>query len=226
MTWYDELDFAENPFTIKPREELEEYIGQKKILNQILRKVNQKKIIILRGELGTGKTSILKSIINEFKGKRIVYYHNAFSSKQDIDAKKISKNAGGYLSRKLGVETKNIVLLVDEAHVLSGKSFEEITKNFKKTFRAVVLVTSEMNYKFPSQIDKLKEEFQLHKFTSEMAKELVANRLNGETEILPDEMVEKIYDKSKTPREFLQRCEDACKSAVEKGRVTVTVKDF
>lgn len=226
-SWYDELDFAENPFTIKPRQDLQEYIGHTQTINQILKHIQQKKVVIIKGEFGTGKTSILKSIISEHKGNRKIFYYNAFKTKKDIDTQKISKNAGGYLSKKLGLKTKDIILLVDEAHVLSQKSFQEIKKAYKKIFKSIIFVTSEIKYEFPEIIQKLKpKKFELKKFSEQNALQIVSNRLNGETDILPDVVVKKIYSESKTPREFLQKCEDACITALQKGKMKVTIKDL
>jgi replication-associated recombination protein RarA len=225
MSWYKKLKIKENPFTIKPNQNLENYIGNQDQIKNILRLVNEKKLIIIKGEYGTGKTTILKSIINEFKGQKKLFYQNAFYS-NEINPKKISIEAGNFFSRTLNIETKDIILLIDEAHALSDGAFEQITKEFKKTFKAIILATSKTDYVFPQKIQLLKtKEFLLEKFTKENAKEIVKTRLNGSHQVLPENVIEVIYDQSKTSREFLQKCDDACRNAIEKGKTKVSVKD-
>lgn len=225
MSWYNELKLKENPFSIKPNQTLKNYVGEQEQIQNILRLVNEKKLIIIKGEYGTGKTTILKSIINEFKGEKKLFYQNAFYS-NEINPNKISVDAGNIISRTLKLKTKDIILLVDEAHALTDDAFEQIAKEFKKTFKAIILATSNTEYVFPQRIQLLKtKEFQLEKFTKENAKEIVKTRLNGSHNLLPEPVIEIIYDQSKTPREFLQKCDDACKNAIEKGKTKVSIKD-
>ncbi len=223
MTWYDELDFAENPFTIKPRKSLDEFIGNKKIISQILASVEEGEDIIIKGTYGSGKTSVLKSLIKEFGGRRKLFYYNAYDD-EELDIDEILKKAGLF-SRLLNIKSKNVVFLIDEAHNLKTSFFKEL-KTYKNNgwIKSIVLVSTRPGFKaFKDFSDK---EYVLKTFNLVEAKDLVKNRLVDEHSLLPDKIIEKIYKKSKNPRDFLQKCEEACWNAISRGSYKVSEKDL
>ncbi len=223
MTWYDELDFAENPFTIKPRESFDEFIGNKKTVSQILDSVEKGEDIIIKGPYGSGKTSVLKSMIKKFGGNRKLFYYNAYSG-EEVDVESVLKKAG-LVSGFFRVRSKNVVFLVDEAHNLKASFLKEL-KKYKEGdwIKSIILVSTRQGFKgFKGFADK---EYSLKKFSLDEAKTLVKNRLVDEHKIMPNKVIEKIYNQSKNPRDFLQRCEEACWKTVSRGSYKVSEKDL
>ena len=76
LTWFHELGFFDNPFSIKPAAFDNELMGYSQVIKEINDKVAGSYIVFISGEYGTGKTTVLKKIINEFKGKKQVIYYN------------------------------------------------------------------------------------------------------------------------------------------------------
>lgn len=220
MNWWDELDYLENPFTIKPRQKFEEFIGQEITIKKILKDVEKGKIITIKGEFGVGKSSILKSIIKKYEGKKVVCYIDAHKKNLDLNVQKISENAGGFFSKTFKIQTKNMILLVDEAQNLSQQEIQTLVSEHKKVFKTIVFATSKPDLVIQNSTNN----YYLQKFTLENAKELVKNRLNGE-QLLPDVVIQKLYEKSQTPRTFLQLCDDTMKNAVSKGKQEATLSD-
>ena len=226
MTWYDELDFVENPFTIKPRDSINEFIGHKQMVSQLKKAVESNNLVLIKGKYGTGKTSVLKSLINIYRGKGKVFYYNAFSSNKELDVDSVLRKAGGFFSRLFKVKSNNVVALIDEVHVLSTEKLEDLEDALDEGFfKSLILVTSELDYKVPKsvQVDK---EFEMNMFSEEEAHKIVMNRLVDEHKMLPKEIVRELYYMSSTPREFLQNCEDACQRAIDSGRRVVKKSDI
>lgn len=229
MTWYEELGFDSNPFTIKPQESFVDFFGESENVEKVLEQVGKGSVILVTGKYGTGKTTVMKAIIEEFKGKRKVAYYNCYTSEKNIDYEDILIKGGNWFSRLFNIRSKEMILLLDEAHNLLSKDLEELPEYFNEGyFKSIILVTSRDNFKWPKEIEDLIDgnRFRLNMFGEEDAMNLVANRLEDVADIIPEEMVKKIYKLSSTPREFLMRCEDACKNAIERGSDVVEPEDI
>jgi predicted AAA+ superfamily ATPase len=229
MNWYEELGFDTNPFTIKPQESFYDFYGEKDTIKDVLKAVTKGSMVQVIGEYGTGKTTVLKAIIDKFKGKRKVFYYNAYTSEKSIDYDRILVKGGSFFSRLFGIKTKEMILLLDEAHNMMPRDLEDLQDNFNEGFfKSVILVTSDKAHKFPKAIENLIDgnRFELKMFGFEDAKKIVANRLEDDSDILDVKYIERIYKASKTPREFLMRCEDACRRAFERGADKVEEQDI
>jgi type II secretory pathway predicted ATPase ExeA len=229
MTWFEELGYDENPFSIKPKKTFEDFFGHKEMIDKLLEKVEEGAFIIVKGQYGTGKTSVLKAIIDQYRGERKVAYVSCYETEKKIDINQLLKNAGNIISRFFGIRSKDVILLVDEAHNLMTKNLEELPEYYEDGFlRSVILVTSRPEHKFPKSVEEVADdnEMKFVMFGESDAVELIKNRLEDNDELLPEEMIKLIYKKSNTPREFLMNCEDACRRAVERSSDIVEKKDI
>ncbi|MCB9362767.1 AAA family ATPase [Candidatus Woesearchaeota archaeon] len=228
MAWYEEYDFVSNPFTIKPQEELEDFFGQKDIIDKIEDCYEEGAMIVVRGAYGTGKTTVMKGVIDLFKGERKVAYYNCYTSEKKIDFEDILVRGGNFLSSMFRMKTKDMILILDEAHNMMHKDFENVVDFFEDGyFRMVILVTSEDDFKFPAEINDIvgDQVYKLEMIDEKNAVELVKSRLEG-VNLMGDDVIKKILKASKTPREFMMRCDDACRKAVERGSEKVEDKDL
>lgn len=228
MTWYDELDFVENPFTIKPRSDFNEFIGHKNLANNAIKAIEGRKNILIRGRYGTGKTSVLKSLINTHKGKGKVFYYNAFANNKKLDFDNVIKNAGGFFSKAFGLKTKGLIALFDEAHALDEENLLEIEDYHRRGFfKSIILVTSEVDFEFPSSVMKLiDEEHTIPMFSESEAIAVVRNRLVDEHDLLPEDIIKEIYALSNSPRDFLQKCDDVCRNVFMRHAKKAAKKDL
>lgn len=226
--WYEEYDFISNPFTIKPQDSSEDFFGQKTLIKKVINHVKKGEVCVVRGKYGTGKTTILKGIIDMYKGKRKVAYYNAYTSERSIDYEDILVQGGSKMSTFFGLKSKGMILLLDEAHNLMKGDFERLANYYLDGyFKSVILVTSKVDFTFPSIVKDLvsDRDYELEKMGEEDAFKMVESRLEG-VELLDKKTVKDILKKSDSPRDFLMRCEDACRSAVERGSEKVEEKDI
>lgn len=228
MVWYEEFDFVSNPFTIKPQEDLDDFHGQKEIIKEANKVVSKGGSVVIHGPYGCGKTTILKGVIDRFKGKRKVAYYNAFTSERSIDFEDILVNGGSRISTFFGIKTKEMILLLDEAHNLMKKDFEELVEYYHEGyFKSIVFVTSESDYKFPDEVNDIIDEnvFELKMFSEKDAINFCEERLEG-VELLDKKSIKEIYKSAKSPRDFIMKCEDVCRHAVERGSEAVGAEDI
>jgi type II secretory pathway predicted ATPase ExeA len=229
MVWYEKYDFIENPFTIKPQETEDDFFGKKEIIRKVNSLVGKGKVVLIVGPYGTGKTTILKGIIDKFRGEKKVIYYNLYSgSDMAINFDTLLKNAGSVLSRFFRIKTKGVIMLIDEAHkMLKGDYYRLIDLYQQGYIRSIVLVSSDKGFRFPKVIRDLIDEnkFELTFLDEKNAIKLVRSRLEG-IKLLSDDMIKKILKKSESIRDFLLKCDDACRRAVERGSEKVEDEDL
>lgn len=140
-TWYKELGFHNNPLSIKPAAFTHDVFGNDKIIADVVRSVSNSQIIFVHGPYGTGKTTLLKSLINVFGGKKKVAYFHCKNAKKELDLDNILTGNRGFFARLFGLKNKNMILLLDEVEVLSSKDFDNILDYFYDGyFKSVVLM--------------------------------------------------------------------------------------
>ncbi|MBU0615754.1 MAG: hypothetical protein KJ601_06685, partial [Nanoarchaeota archaeon] len=70
LLWYQKIGFHNNPFSIKPSAFHNSLYGVEEKIKDILKLVDSGESVFISGEYGSGKTSALKKIIDEHKGKK------------------------------------------------------------------------------------------------------------------------------------------------------------
>ena len=226
QTWYNELGFEKNPFSIKPTA-IEEIIGNQKKVRDLTEKIRDSNIILIYGEYGAGKTTILKSIIKEFKGKRKVIYYNCNQNDRSVDFDKLLTNVGLF-RRIFRIKKKNMILFLDESQDLNLKDMERIKDYFYKDFfKSVVLVSKQEDLKLTDELNALigDNKFKINSLNRDDAIKIVRKRIDDKM-FISDNNIARIFAKNKNPRGFLKNCEDVCKYAFEKGKQAVSEEDI
>ncbi|MFH0808535.1 MAG: AAA family ATPase [archaeon] len=228
LTWYNELGFFNNPFSIKPAVFHNELFGNSFAISRIAKKLEEPGIVFVSGEFGTGKTSALKKLIAEFKGgvfsgKKVIYY-NCNQSDRSIDYDRLLINSGGFLRRLFGIRKKNMIILLDEMQDMNRKDLNRVKEYYDNGFfRSVVLVskyddlnlTEDLDYEIGSS------RFKLGNMTKNEAIMMIRKRI-GNLKFISDEMILKIFSKDENSRNFLKNCEDVCRVAFESGASEVS----
>jgi chromosomal replication initiation ATPase DnaA len=223
-TWYHNLGFFENPFSIKPAAFHSEVIGYDKTTDEINEKIAESNFVFVHGEYGTGKTTILQGIINRFKGKRRVIYYNCNQSTGVVDFNRLLINAGNFFQRLFRMKKKNMIILLDEAHDLSRRDLKRLEEYHKLGFfKSTVFVSKKKDIKLIKEMEALAGEniFILKTISDEEAIQVIRKRI-GDIEFISDDMIIRIFKKDKNPRAFLKNCEDVCRFASEQGAEEVT----
>ena len=230
VTWYNELGFFNNPFSIKPAAFHNSILGYDGILEDINQKIEESNVIQLGGKYGTGKTSILKLIISEFKGKKNVIYYNCNNKEGPVKFDKFLTNMCLF-RRIFKIKKKNMLLLLDEAQDLDTKDINKIEDYYEEGFfKSVLLVSQE---KISSLTPSMKERLVNNKFligdiTSKKAIGIIRKRI-GDIDFVSDKNLTLIFNKNKNTRAFLKNCEDVFRYTYENGDDEVTsahIKDI
>ena len=223
LTWYHELGFFDNPFSIKPAAFHNQLMGYEQTSKDINKRVAQSNFVMISGEYGTGKTTILKKIIGEFGGRKDVIYYNCNQSENSIDFDGLLANVSWW-RRLLGIRKKNMIILLDEAQDMNKKDLQEV-KNYYDGgfFKSVIFVSRKEDIKLTEELEDLisKNNFKLGNIDKTEAVRMARKRI-GNLKFISDQSIIKIFNKDNNPRAFLTNCVDACRLAFESGSKEVT----
>ena len=219
--WYEKLGYKNNPFVIKPYAFDEELSGYKKEIRKANTSIKRGRAIFIEGDYGVGKTSVLKQIIDEFRGKRKLVYYAANRSEEGIDFDALVKGRAGPIGKLLGIRPKDLILMVDEAHKLTLHDSENIEKLIKKGhFKSIILVADSINKvnlssglrkKIGNKILNLSEIL-----SDYQAVKIVKTRLGKSSRFIPPKIAKLVFEKAgRNPRKMLEYLEDISRYAVE-----------
>lgn len=221
--WYKKLGFYNNPFSIKPGLYDNELVAYD--MPFIYKKIEKGEMVFLEGEYGTGKTTILKNIISQFRGKnKIIYY--SFNTENGFNLGKLLDGANSAFRKIVGLKTKNVIFLLDEVHTMKSADAKKLIRPFKEgIIKSVVFVSHDYSLtSFPEEYDGFLNGniIRTVDLTSKEAVALIRRRI-GNIDILTDNIISKIFLMSgKNPRRLLEYCEDVCRYAVEIGDTKVS----
>lgn len=225
-TWYNEIGFFNNPFSIKPASFHDELFGYEGFIKEINNKIRIGTVIFIGGEYGAGKTTVLKRIINRFKGKKRVIYYSCNEEDKDIPLDSLLYNKN-FFTRIFRIKPRNMILLLDEAQDMNKKDAKKLVEYYKEGyFKSILLVSfKQSDVKFTKELKDLLDDniFKFGKLNKKNAVELVRKRI-GSIKLLKDEIIEKIHSINPNPRAFLKNLEDICRYTVENNATEVTLK--
>jgi predicted AAA+ superfamily ATPase len=211
------MGFDENPFSTKPAAQNDYLFGVEEDVKKIIGLIKDGQCCFIAGEYGSGKTTCLKKIINEFKeqGKLIYYSFSVANKTLDIDNLLVGRS--GFMKKMLGIRSKRVILLLDEVGDMNLKDAKQV-KNYyyDNFFSSVVFVGKELNNKIPQEVKDLVNEnvFHFKGLSDKDAIRLVKGRLGG-LKMISEEMVHKINLKSNNPRDLLKNLEDVFRYTIE-----------
>ncbi len=222
-TWYEKFGFYDNPLSIKPLEPT--IFGYKEELKDLFKGISEGKIILVTGEYGLGKTTIIKHLIRRFSGKKKLIFCSCNRYDHDLDVDNMIVKSGTLLSRIFKKKNRDLILMLDEVHELSEDELSEVYEGYMDNFFKSVICFSSSHDRisFPKEMkSKIDMHITLKGISEEQGINLIKERLQG-TEIITDSLIKKIYHLSgKNPRILLSNCEDVIKYAFEKGQRKVS----
>jgi len=225
--WYNRIGFHNNPFSIKSNKYDHRILGNEDKVKDILKKINKGAIIYVNGEYGTGKTTLLKRIIQSFGGYRNIFYHSC-NSGEEFDIQKLLKGKYKLMGRLLNLKARGMIILLDEVQCLTPEQEFEVIDHFKQGyFKSIVLVgkSEEINFTREMKESIAGQVYNFGQITDENAIKLIRRRI-GNLPLLSDEIIKEINKKSqRNPRFLLENCEDICRSTIDKGQRRISYKD-
>jgi hypothetical protein len=224
MVWYRELGFSSNPFSIKPGVFSTEIVGYD--LSEIIKKIDEARVLFIEGEYGFGKTSILKHIIGKFGGRKKVAYYNCNRADETIDTHGILRGSKGLLARLLGGMPADLILLLDEVERISQNDQKDLLKYYKEgNIKSIVFFGPDFDkVSFSIDLRKLmvNNVIKLTELTDNEAVQLVRERIGG-LKLLDDRIIKLVFrHSSNNPRLLLENMEDVVKYAVDNNEEQVT----
>lgn len=218
MEWFEELDFEENPFNLNPLETEFKLIGRKEEAKEILYRIASGSMLLIESKEGAGKTALLKYAIDNFKGKGKVVYADANILDKRLDvANFVRKKPNG------------MILLMDNVQELSKENNEKIKYYYDQDrIKAIIFTTTKHNLiNFTDAIRSRigRNIIRLRELNEDEAIEIIKERL-GSNEILSEDKLKSLFETSTSLKDYLKRCEIACKNAVSDGRKSVEDEDL
>ncbi|MDD5253914.1 MAG: AAA family ATPase [Candidatus Nanoarchaeia archaeon] len=219
--WYETFGFDENPFEDNPNIRM---IGYDDVIDESLYNVHAGNIIFLEGKEGSGKTAVLRRVIDKFRGKGKVVYLKC-SEIKDLNVEEVLVKRYGFIKRIFSKTPKDMILLFDDIEELSRKNTERIKYFYDQNYIRSIIFTG-INYKRLNFSDSLKDRItkviKIPELDDNDAVEIVEERLEGK-DIIPEEFIKEAYKRSnKNLKAFLKTCEDLVKYAVEDKSDKVT----
>jgi hypothetical protein len=216
MIWYKKLGFSNNPFSIKPAAYQPNMIAYD--LDYIYSKIDNAEIMFIEGDYGTGKTTILKNIILKYKGKnRIVYF--SFNDGVEFNIHQLLEGANTFIGKLTGLKVRNIILLLDEVHLMSKKEAMSVLKYYESgVIKSMVMVSHDYeSTSIPEDVQAYLKDNVIKTASLNLteAEELISSRI-GEIGLFPKPIIRRVFALAdKNPRRFLAYCEDIARYAVE-----------
>ncbi|PIY59902.1 hypothetical protein COY95_04615, partial [Candidatus Woesearchaeota archaeon CG_4_10_14_0_8_um_filter_47_5] len=209
--WYKRLGYYHNPFNIKPAMFDYEIVGYGNVLRELYYRVPTGTLTFVRGSLGTGKTTILKHLINRYKGKKQVIYFACNRIEKKLDIEDLLHERYGFWGRLLKLKPRGMIVLLDEAQELTKKNVERIKNYFdQKHIKSVVFTGT--HFQEDIFTNGVRERMgpsgmiELPSLTKDDAVLLIRRRIGGD-ELLSDELIRDVFELSdRNPRRFLHNC--------------------
>jgi len=111
MNWYENHGYAEDPFGTKHGEFIEQAVNLDKAHEYLAYNIEAGNMVLVEGKKGTGKTTLLFSVIEKFKGERKVIYFDC--SSEIVELKKLMQNKYGFIGKLFNLTPKNMILMLD-----------------------------------------------------------------------------------------------------------------
>src|SRR3989344_5634830 len=121
--WFRELGFHSNPFSIKPAAFHDQAIGFDKVVDEISYGILNKRIVLVEGDYGNGKSTILKKLLHDFGGKRQVVYYSCNRMDAQLNVKTLLNGRYGFFGELFDMKAKDMIFLLDEAQELHAKDY-------------------------------------------------------------------------------------------------------
>ena len=203
-----------NPFSLDKESEL---IGYDDVIDEIIYAIESGNMLFIEALDGHGKTSLLKFVINKYKGQGRVAYVDC-NRLEHLNIENVIMKRYGLLRRLFSKTPREMIILIDNINNLSKKNCERLKYFFDQNYViSVVFAGTSYNstYFTVSLKDRITKVMKLPELKDNDAIEIIEDRLNS-SEIFVDGTIKEIFSISnKNPKLFIQNCEKALKYAAE-----------
>lgn len=220
MEWFEDLGFFDNPLGLEPLKSDSETKFFDKEFEDLLYRVKAGSIVVLQGHKGTGKTQLLKGIINNFKGK--IIYVNASTTSKRVNIESLLRKKYGFLKRLTGKIPKNMVLLLDDVNKLTRKNCERIKFYFDQGYlRSAVLTTNDYeNTKISGSLrDRIGNRLvTIPKLNFKQSTEILKDKFSEYEEYINENELSEVFKASSSIKEFFMKLSNYMEKRISKGK--------
>lgn len=223
MAWYEDYDFAEDPFTSSSN-----LFGLDKVLDEIVYRVESGSMVFVEGKEGSGKSAVLKKLIERFGGRGKVIYFDCGQIERKVNIEGLMTGKYGFFGRLFKKVPKNMILLLDNANRLSRKNCERIKHYFDSNYVKSVVFTGG-SYSRAHFSRSLRDRIggrviRLRDLTPEQSVEAVRAKAPS-VNLLPDDIIKEAFRLSAhNTKKFLASVSALCDKAVSDGADKVSEK--
>ncbi len=223
MAWFDEYDFTSDPF----RDSGDLY-GLDKVLDELIYRIESGSMVYIEGKTGSGKSTVLRKIIEQFGGRGKVIYFDCGQFDKKVNIENLMTGKYGFFGRLLKSTPKNMILLLDNTSSLSKKNCERVKYYFDNNFIKAVVFTG-ISYSRAHFSKSVRDRIggrviRLQDLSPEQAVEAVNSKAPGQT-LLSPEVIKKTFKASgSNTKEFLSNLSRLCEKAVNEGADKVSEK--
>lgn len=205
MEWFEKRGFFENPFGTEPSAEP---TGLNEISEELHYRVASGSMVFLEGRDGSGKTSLLKQVIQKFRGFGKVIYLSLKDDKK-FDVKKIMQRRYGFLGELFNITPKDMILLLDDVKKISKRNANLIKYYFDHGYIKSVVFCGE-SYKDARLPKGIKERIgkrvlKIKPLTGDEALQLFRSRIDDK--LVSDSLVKELHKRSSSAKDFLEKCD-------------------
>ncbi len=228
MSWYKELGYKKNPLDTSIFKNTPEIVLYEKEVKELVYRIKSGNMALIQGPAGSGKSLLLKHLIDNFKGEGKVIYLDGNDTSKRLDIEEVLINSQDFKKRFFKQKPKNMILLMDNADQLTRKNNERIKYFYDQKYLKSVVFAVKGNPTFPKSIlDRIGNRiFKLEKPTNEIARKITINRL-GFDNLLNKTMIHSIFKLSKSNlSQHLINCQKVFEYMAEENKESVSEKEL
>lgn len=228
--WWKKLDYGSNPFSTSLVDF--EPFGLDKMIEELSYRIESGSIVFVEGKAGSGKSSLLGSIITRFRGKGKVIYFDCSAIEKDVNIEQLMRERYGFFGKLFNIVPKDMILLLDNVQYLSKKNSERIKYYFDNGFIKSVVFTGEVykRIKLPRGITERigSRVIALKPLSDDAAVEAIKTRIGSK--LMATEIIMKVYKLSgRNMKKCLENCSKLCEKYIKSSEDSISesnIKEF
>ena len=143
MTWYENFDFDEDPFSTDPDENHDNLVKMEELIEEMFYRIDSGSMLFIEGPEGFGKTTLLKAAAHKYGGKRNVAYVDCKVVDKKLNITHVLQDRYGFFGRLFNKKPKNMIVLLDNVTELSKINTERLKYYFDQNYIKSIIFTAE-----------------------------------------------------------------------------------
>lgn len=144
MDWHKSFGYTFNPFEYNPLKVSDRLYGYEEELSRLLYWVESGSIGLIQGVKGSGKTRLLRAIIDSFGGRGKIVLLDGDKINPDLDISNVLLKNQSATRKALKKYPKNMILLIDNAKALTREAYKRLQFFFDQGYiKSIIFVAND-----------------------------------------------------------------------------------